>query len=138
MYSSNSGLIRNNPNLSQLELICKQLTMGDNEEKKRRDFDNEVQVLSFLRCLDHPNIIRLITAFTRGEEYNFLLPVANGDLERLLSSPDTEPYFPTIDAILNSLWGLSSAIEAVHDFFAEEHKMRKIGCHYDIKPSTLR
>jgi len=111
--------------------------MGDNDEAKRADFEHEVQILSSLRCLNHPNIIRLITAYAKGDEYNFLLPVADGDLSALLLSPNCEPLFSTGDDILGSLWGLSSAIEAVHMFFADEYNIRKIGCHYDIKPQNI-
>jgi serine/threonine protein kinase len=111
--------------------------MGDNDETKRADFEHEVQVLSSLRCLNHPNIIRLITAYTKGDEYNFLLPVADGDLSALLLSSNSGTLFSTGDDILASLWGLSSAIEAVHTFFADEYNVRKIGCHYDIKPQNI-
>lgn len=85
----------------------------------------------------HPNIIKLITAYTKGDTYNFLLPVANGDLKDLLLSKYRHPDFPTDDDILASLWGLSSAIEAVHEYFADEFQVRRIGCHYDIKPSNI-
>jgi hypothetical protein len=95
--------------------------MGDNDETKRADFEHEVQVLSSLRCLNHPNIIRLITAYAKGDEYNFLLPVADGDLSALLLSSNSGTLFSTRDDILASLWGLSSAIEAVHMFFADEY-----------------
>jgi len=96
-----------------------------------------LHILSSLRCLRHPNIIKLITAYTKGQTYNFLLPVANGDLKDLLLSKYHHPDFQAEDDILDSLWGLSAAIEAVHEYFAEEFQVRQVGCHYDIKPSNI-
>jgi serine/threonine protein kinase len=47
------------------------------------------------------------------------------------------PDFQAEDGILAALWGLSAAIEAVHDYFAEEFQVRQVGCHYVIKPSNI-
>jgi serine/threonine protein kinase len=111
--------------------------MENDKSSNREDFEREVEILSSLRCLNHPNIIRLITAYTIGDSYNFLFPVANCDLSALLLSSNTGPWFSTSDDIIASLWGLSSAIEKVHNFFASEYNVRKIGCHYDIKPQNI-
>lgn len=111
--------------------------MDDKDERRREEFEHEVQILSSLRCLNHPNIIRLVTAFAKGDEYNFLLPVADGDLAGLLQSPISGPFSSMNDDTLALLWGLSSALEAVHTFFADEFNVRKIGCHYDIKPQNI-
>lgn len=113
------------------------MTRKKDKSTLERDFGDELHILSSLRCLRHPNIIKLITAYTKGQTYNFLLPVANGDLKDLLFSQYRHPDFQTDDDILASLWGLSSAIEAVHEYFADEFEVRQIGCHYDIKPSNI-
>jgi serine/threonine protein kinase len=107
------------------------------ESTLENDFDEELHILSSLRCLKHPNIIKLITAYTKGQSYNFLLPVADGDLADFLFSKYQPPYFQSGDEILASLWGLSSAVEAVHEYFADDFNVRQIGCHYDIKPGNI-
>jgi hypothetical protein len=103
-----------------------------------KGFHDELEILSSLRCLKHPNIINLITAYTKGTTHNFILPVADGDLQDLLFPknriPDTKI---NINEILRSLWGLSSAIEAIHEYSAEEFQAHRIGCHYDIKPGNI-
>ncbi|KUJ11657.1 kinase-like protein [Mollisia scopiformis] len=55
----------------------------------------------------------------------------------LLLSPNTGTCFSASDDVLASLWRLSSAIEAVHNFLPDEYKVRKIGCRYDIKPKNI-
>ena len=101
------------------------------------DLDHEVHILSSLRYLKHPNIINLVASYTKGETYNFLFPVASGDLKDLLWSGASLPGFQTNDEIISSLWGLSSALEAMHDFNLREFNMRQIGCHYDIQPRNI-
>jgi len=103
----------------------------------QKDFADELHILSSLRCLKHPNIIKLITAYTKGESYNFLLPTADGDFRELLRGTRQFPYFKSTDDLLSTLWGLSSAIEAVHEYFADDFGLRLIGCHYDIKPANI-
>jgi serine/threonine protein kinase len=81
--------------------------------------------------------VKLITAYIQGETYNFLLPVADCDLAELLKSRYLSSGFQTHDDVFASLWGLSSAIDTVHDYFAEEFNLKQIGCHYDIKPTNI-
>lgn len=111
--------------------------MGD-ETTMQKDFYDELDILSSLRCLKHPNIINLITAYSKGTTYNFIFPVAEGDLQDLLYPKSSIPDFKIdVNNMLRSLWGLSSAIEAVHEYSAEEFQACRIGCHYDIKPGNI-
>ena len=121
----------------RLDLICKQLERPDNEGTLANEFDEEVSILSALRCLQHPNIITLITAFSKGTTHNFLFPVADRDLNKLLETDYRLPGFQTVTEIVGSLWGLSSALDAVHYYFFPKFGIRQIGCHYDIKPSNI-
>ncbi|MCJ1436519.1 hypothetical protein MMC27_005898 [Xylographa pallens] len=121
----------------KIDLICKELARPDTSGTLAKDFDREASILSALRCLQHPNIIQLIAAFSKGPVYSFLFPVADGDLKSLLNTPYRLPGFQTETEILGSLWGLSSALEAVHDYFFPQLDIRQIGCHYDIKPSNI-
>lgn len=100
-------------------------------------FNREVHILSSLRYLKHPNIINLITAFEKGRTCNFLFPLASGDLENLLGSSSGLTGFQTQDEIVASLWGLSSALEKVHEFCVKELNIEQVGCHYDIKPRNI-
>ena len=119
-------------------MVCKRLSRQISGERSlRQDFEHELHILSSLRCLQHPNIIRLITGFTLNNTYNFLLPKAEGDLKDILKSSCPPREFATLASILTSLWGLSSALESVHNFFFEDEHVRQIGCHYDIKPRNI-
>lgn len=118
-------------------MICKQVVRPKHGSTIEKDYAHELHLLSSLRCLKHPNIVKLITAYTKGPTYNFLLPVADSDLKSLLLSNSRLPGFQTDDQIFNSLWGLSSALEAVHEYFENEFNVRQIGCHYDIKPRNI-
>ena len=120
-----------------VDLICKQLEQPDDEGTLAKEFDNEVSILSALRCLQHPNIITLITAFSKGTIYSFLFPAADGDLKKLLSTNYRLPGFQSVTEILGSLWGLSSALDAVHNYFFSQFNIQQIGCHYDIKPKNI-
>ncbi|KAK4213589.1 putative cyclin-dependent kinase 1 [Rhypophila decipiens] len=102
------------------------------------DFSREVEVLSMLRCLHHPNIVELYTAFARGNEFSLLMPVAECDLGKFLNGI-TGPIrgLSTADEIRSALWGLASGLRAVHDYFADDFDERRIGCHYDIKPPNI-
>ena len=118
--------------------MCKRLSrQTSGEGSLRQDFEHELHILSSLRCLQHPNIIRLITGFTLNNTYNFLLPKAEGDLKDLLKSIYPPREFATLTSMLASLWGLSSALESVHNFFFEDEHVHQIGCHYDIKPRNI-
>ena len=120
-----------------LDLICKELERPDYEGTLAEEFDHEVSILSALRCLQHPNIISLITAFSKDTIHSFLFPAADGDLNKLLKTDHRLSGFRTETEIFGSLWGLSSALDAVHNYFFPELNIRQIGCHYDIKPNNI-
>lgn len=120
-----------------LDLICKELERPDDNGKLAEEFGHEVDILSALQCLEHPNIISLITAFSKGMTHTFLLPAADGDLKKLLNTNHRLPGFETETEIFGSLWGLSSALDSVHNYFFPLLNVRQIGCHYDIKPNNI-
>lgn len=99
------------------------------------DFDNEQHILSLLRRLQHPNIVKFYTAYTLKGTPSLLFAAADYDLARFLAQP-RPPEFST-EAIFQALYGLSSAIGAVHSYFFEADKLRLIGCHYDLKPKNI-
>ncbi|KAL8665599.1 MAG: hypothetical protein Q9202_002103 [Teloschistes flavicans] len=122
---------------TKLSLVCKRVTRRSKGRTLEETFRHELYILSCLRCLRHPNIIDLITAYTKGETFNLLFPAADGDLHQILTGPDRPPGLKDDSDFIAALWGLSSAIEAVHGFFAKDFGVRKIGLHYDIKPRNI-
>lgn len=120
--------------LSKVTIIRKQIKYKKNVEK---DFQKEEQILSLLRCLEHPNIIQLLTAYTIHQTHNFLFPLADGDLRHFFRQQHRPPGFQTDNEVFQALYGLASGIEAVHDYFSDTFNVRKIGCHYDLKPDNI-
>lgn len=106
-------------------------------EGTQLDFERERHILSLLRCLRHPNIIQLLTAYTIKENHNFLFPLAEGNLKALLSRNERPSGFQDDNQFFHALYRLASAIEAVHNYFSKEFNLRQIGCHNDLKPANV-
>ena len=117
----------------KVTIIRKQIRFRSNAEK---DFRKEEHILSFLRCLEHPNIIQLLAAYTIHQTHFFLFPQANGNLKQFLQQPRL-PGFQTDNEVFQALYELASAIEAVHNYFSDTFNVHKIGCHYDLKPDNI-
>ena len=101
------------------------------------DYQREQHILSMLRCLSHPNIVNLLTAYTINQTHNFLFPLADGDLKGLFRQNSRPLGLETENSFFQALHELASAIEAVHHYFSEKFSIRKIGCHYDLKPDNI-
>lgn len=67
----------------------------------------------------------------------FFFRFADGDLRKLLTTNFRLPGFQTVTEIIGSLWGLTSALDASHDYFFFQVNFQQIGFHYDIKPSNI-
>ena len=78
-----------------------------------------------------------MTAFTRGDTYNLLMTLGHGDLDDLLLQRKTTLGFQGNSEIFNSLWGLSSAISALHGYFVKAFDISRIGTHCDIRPGNI-
>lgn len=89
-----------------------------------------------LRCLKHPNIVKLHTSYTHKGIHNLLFPIAEGNLADFLQN-ERSPQFNHDHQIFQALHGLSSAIEKVHNYESTEHDARMIGCHHDLKPMNV-
>jgi serine/threonine protein kinase len=100
------------------------------------EYDNENRILSSLRCLKHSNIIKLLASFTHANVHNLLFPLCDKDLAKFMRD-ERSAIFGDDYKIHRALFGLSSAIEMVHCFFSEEHQLKLIGCHYDLKPKNI-
>ena len=118
----------------KVTIIRKQIKPRRNAQN---DFRQEEHILSFLRCLEHPNIIQLLAAYTIHQTHYFLFPKADGDLKHFLRQENRLPGFQTDNEVFQALYELASAIEAVHNYFSNTFNIRKIGCHYDLKPDNI-
>ena len=97
----------------------------------------ELEILSFLRLLYHPNIIELVGCYTYRDTQNFVFPMAaGGDLSNFLKS-ERPSSFSENSTFLVALSGLSSALSKVHNFVADEFELQLIGCHHDLKASNV-
>ena len=101
--------------------------------------DQELENLSLLNQLKHPNILELLTFYTYQRKRNFLFPLASGgDLEALFREDPRPVHFSENFSFYYALCGLSSAIEKIHDYTTEKNlHVRLIGLHQDLKPSNI-
>ena len=100
------------------------------------DFERECRVLSFLNCLDHPNIVELLGSYTHGDTHSLVFPVAEYDLSKLLRSPQTWKFESQSEYIF-ALCGLASALEKLHSFSSKDLDTSLIGCHNDLRPQNI-
>jgi serine/threonine protein kinase len=99
--------------------------------------EHEGDILSTLRLIRHPNIVRLVTTFQYRETYNLLFEPAEFNLKELLSKATRPPLWQNDVSFFIALQGLSSALAALHDFHASEFDVQHIGCHHDLKPANV-
>ena len=110
---------------------------------RRLAYENEERILSLLRSMRHENIIKLLMSYTVSRdppEHNLLFSRADDSLKRVLQDKDRDGlkfYFPSENILLQQLYGLSSAIEKLHDFVSDEYELHLIGCHYDLAPRNI-
>jgi serine/threonine protein kinase len=101
------------------------------------DYAVELENLSLLKLLHHPNIVQLLGCYTYRGSHNFVFPVATGgDLSKLLKNERPE-YFSDNSTFIVSLSGLASAISKVHNFVADEFQLELTGCHHDLKALNI-
>lgn len=107
------------------------------EFERTADFELELENLSILKHLKHPNIVELLGSYTYKNMHNLIFLKADfGDLQQLLSSP-RPPSLSSNASLVLALANLSSGLSAVHNFSAESIEMHKIGFHHDIKPKNI-
>jgi serine/threonine protein kinase len=110
-------------------------------EKVFEDKDDhlqELENLSILNHLRHPNIVELLASYTHMSKHSLLFHRAeHGTLATLLRTKRDASPFPTDATILVGLAGLSSAVEQVHNFFERRLDLKMIGCHHDLRPQNI-
>ncbi|KAL8723337.1 MAG: hypothetical protein Q9181_007303 [Wetmoreana brouardii] len=120
---------------NQVKIICKVLKQRSPQDTD--DFNREINVLSFLNCIDHPNIVELLGSYTCQGSHNLVFPPASGDLQKLLDSNEPPGDFQSDADFVAALHGLASAIEKLHNYTLGPVEVEFIGCHRDLKPKNI-
>lgn len=130
-------------NTLQVTIVRKLLRSEIDTHEVQDSFQNEKEILSLLKSLRHENIIELLASYTvlnDPPEYNFLFPRADTTLSKVLRDKERDAlrvFFPSEHALLEQLYGLSSAIDSLHRYFSPEYYLALIGCHYDLAPRNV-
>ena len=100
-------------------------------------FQKELENLSLLTHLRHPNIIQLYCSYVYRQRYNLIFAVANGGslADFLKEQQDTKG--PKGTQLLLALTELASAIDALHNFTSEAFDLSLYGCHHDLAPRNI-
>ncbi|KAF3059824.1 Cyclin-dependent kinase 3 [Daldinia childiae] len=122
--------------LQDLTLIRKKL---DHPSGKRdmESLASEIHILSQLRLVKHPSIVRLITSYVYRGTYNLIFERAECDLEALLRSPSRTVALATDDSFYQALQGLCSAVASFHHVTSVEYGLELKGYHHDLKPQNI-
>ena len=106
----------------------------DNADDHRKELEN----LSTLNHLKHPNIVELLASYTHQNKHSLLFPRAeHGTLAALFQTSRLATNFLLGSTFLDALVGIASAVEHVHDFFERRIDLRLIGCHHDLRPHNI-
>ena len=107
--------------------------MGDT----RAQFETELYNLSMLKMLRHPNIVKLLAAYTFKGRHNLLFPKA--DAKTLANMLESSPprHLRSLQQIVLALSGLCSALCAMHVFNYPDLEVLAIGCHHDLRPENI-
>jgi serine/threonine protein kinase len=97
----------------------------------------EGHILSMLRLIRHPNIVRLVATYSYRGTYNLLFTRASSDLATFLSTNERSSDFQSDTAIVLAMQGLTGAVATLHEFIVPEYNLRLKGYHHDLKPGNV-
>lgn len=105
----------------------------------QRDFERELQNLSRLKLISHPNILELLCCYECDGDFNLIFPKAEGGNLRHIFDGRQRGILTTEDDLVLALPGLCSAVRAIHDFVHEDQdtSFRLTGFHHDLKPENI-
>ena len=131
-FGFSNGLVPpSHQSLTSRKLVRKEL---EHSEDHRIELEN----LSILSHLRHPNIVELLASYTHNGKNNLIFPLAEGGtLSELFSQEQPCALFKSRISFLGAIAGLASAIEQVHDFAENRIDLHLIGCHYDLRPKNI-
>ncbi len=82
--------------------------------------------------------MELLCCYSYQNLHTFVFPVADhGDLEKLLEMPERPVQFSSDEVYFVSLAELASALDAVHNFFADLLDIHLTGYHHDLAPRNI-
>ncbi|KAK3988017.1 hypothetical protein QBC44DRAFT_293894 [Cladorrhinum sp. PSN332] len=97
--------------------------------------------LELLHMLKHPNIIPLLTSYTRGTQHAMLFPKYSMDLAAFLNQPTRIGAFKHESTFISAIRDLASALQAVHTFnHRAAHNpilIARHGYHHDLRPANI-
>ncbi|KAI1739133.1 hypothetical protein F4680DRAFT_422948, partial [Xylaria scruposa] len=84
----------------------------------RKIWEAEARALRDVGILNHPHIVKLVAAFTRGEDYCFMFELAEGGslLDYWKGNPNIELTRPFVTKFFEQLRGLAEALHRLHDY----------------------
>lgn len=116
-------------------LECGEVDRSRAVERAATEARHEERILSLLRSLKHPNIIKLLVSYTYRQGHYLLFPPAEMTLAEALGG-DRLSEFEDCN-LYRAICGLSSGIQHVHLFFSKEYDLQLLGCHHDLKPKNI-
>lgn len=113
------------------------MKIDEDDELIAKEFQDEDKVLKMLNTLHNKSIVQLYISYKHKGVYNFLFPMADMDLENLLTAASKPIPFQDDTIIIKALFGLGTALAAVHEFYSEQLGVEFKGCHHDLKPRNI-
>ncbi|XWX01595.1 hypothetical protein V2A60_009623 [Cordyceps javanica] len=132
--------MRLHPDCHQLPLegdivIRKQIECG--KDIDMTVFNKELENLSLLTHLNHPNIVQLYCSYLYRDRYNLIFAFADGGtLMDLLNGKQGTAGLEGSQTWL-ALVDLASAIDALHNFTSQVLDLSLSGCHHDLAPRNI-
>ncbi|KAM6513261.1 hypothetical protein FALCPG4_015708 [Fusarium falciforme] len=119
--------------LKSHEVIRKEIECGPNDDPEV--FKRELENLSLLAHLSHPNIVQLYCSYIHRRKHNFIFAFAEGgSLADFLNGHNKGLDGPQL---LLAIADLASAIDALHNFTSEAFNLSLSGCHHDLAPRNI-
>ena len=100
-------------------------------------FKRELENISRLMHLKHPNIVRLYCSYIYRERCNLIFALADGGSLADFLNGQRNMKGPDGPQLLLALTDLASAIDAMHNFTSEALDLRLTGCHHDLAPRNI-
>jgi serine/threonine protein kinase len=97
----------------------------------------EGHILSHLRLIRHPNVVRLIALYSYRGSLHLLFPRARSDLAKFLSASERPIGLQTNLSIVLATQGLCGAVASLHRFVVPEFNLHMKGYHHDLKPENI-
>ncbi|KAI8628748.1 kinase-like protein [Xylariaceae sp. FL1651] len=102
------------------------------------DHRKELENLSILNHLKHPNIAELLSSFVQKDKYSLLFHFAkDGDLDEFLAKERHCTQFLTNQSLVDAFAALCSAVAHVHNFSQSKLDLQLIGLHHDLRPRNV-